>query len=79
MFQSGFKALHITQYWISISRDIFTETDSGKSMALVLLDLSSVFDLVDHEVLLTHLEISVGLRGMVLQWFLSYLTNRIFS
>lgn len=37
----------------------FTETDSGKSMALVLLDLSSVFDLVDHEVLLTHLEISV--------------------
>ncbi len=45
-------------------------------MALVVLDLSAVFDLVDHEVLLTRLETSVGLRGTVLQWFCSYLTNR---
>ncbi len=48
-------------------------------MALVLLDLCAAFDLVDHEVLLTRLETSVGLRGAVLQWFRSYLTNRYFS
>ena len=44
-----------------------------------LLDLSAAFDLVDHEVLLRRLEISVGFRGVVLQWFRSYLTNRCFS
>ncbi len=80
MFQSGFKALHSTESaLLRVSSDIFIETDSGKSMALVLLDLSAAFDLVDHEVLLTRLETSVGLRGTVLQWFRSYLTNRSFN
>lgn len=79
-FQSGFKALHSTESaLLRVSSDIFTETDSGKSMALVLLDLSSAFDLVDHEVLLRRLETSVGFRGVVLQWFRSYLNNRCFS
>ncbi len=48
-------------------------------MALVVLDRSAAFDLVGHEVLLTHLETSVGLCGTVLQWFCSCLTNRSFN
>ncbi|KAI2656143.1 hypothetical protein H4Q32_012980 [Labeo rohita] len=76
-----FLALHSTESsaLLRISSDIFTETDSGKSMALLLLDLSAVFDLVDHEIMLTRLDISVGIGGAVLQWFSSCLTNRYFS
>ncbi len=50
MFQSGFKALHSTES--ALLRDssyIFIETDSVKSMALVLVDLSAAFDLVDDD------------------------------
>lgn len=48
-------------------------------MAVVLLDLSAAFDLVNHNNLLSCLESCVGLRGMVLQWFWSYLSNRCFT
>ncbi len=51
---------------LRVSSEIFTGTDSGKSMALVLLDLSAAFDSLNHEVSLTHLEISVGLCGTVI-------------
>jgi len=44
-------------------------TDSGQSMALVLLDLSYAFDLINHDILISRLETCVGLRGTVLQWF----------
>lgn len=44
MFQSGLKALHSTETaLLRVSSDIFTETDYGKSMALVLLDLFCIW------------------------------------
>lgn len=76
-FQSGFRAEQ--SGLLRVSSYIFTETDSGKSMPLVLLDLSSAFDLIDHKVLLTCLKTAVGLCGTVLESFRSYLTNRCFS
>ncbi len=53
-------------------------TDSGDSVILVMLDLSSAFDTVDHEILISRLESFVGLGGAVLSWFKSFLTNRRF-
>lgn len=80
VFQSGFKALYSTELaLLRVLSDIFLTTDSGKPMALVLLDLSAAFDSVEHNVLLSCLESCVGLRGMVLQWFCSYLSNRCFN
>ena len=44
-------------------------------MGIVLLDLSSAFDTVDHPVLINRLSY-VGVGGTALQWFHSYLSSR---
>ncbi len=43
---------------------------------LILLDLSAVFDTVNHNILLERLENWIGLSGMVFKLFRSYLEGR---
>ena len=43
---------------------------------LVLLDLSAVFDTVNHIILVARLKSCMGINGTVLNWFTSYLNNR---
>ncbi len=76
-FQSGFRAYHSTKMvFIKIINDNRFNSDSGKISVLVLLDLTVAFDTVDHNILLERLENWVGLSGMVLKWFRSYLVGR---
>jgi len=55
---------------LKIINDICLNTDTGKLSVLVLLDLSAAFDTFDHTIL------PVGLSGVVLKWFRSYLEGR---
>ncbi len=75
-FQSGIRAHHSTETaLINIINNIRRNSDTGKIMVLVLLDLSAAFDTVDN-ILLERLENWVGLSGMVHKWFRSYLEGR---
>ena len=53
--------------------------DSGHMSALCLLDLTAAFDTVDYDLLTLRLERQFGLRGIVLQWFRSYLSDRSYQ
>ena len=46
------------------------------STALVSIDLSAVFDLVNHYILLERLDTYYGINGTALEWFRSYLSGR---
>ena len=50
--------------------------DNQKVTILLLLDLSSAFDTIDHSSLLKTLNIHFGIDGVVLKWIESYLADR---
>ncbi len=51
-FQLGFRKLHSTESaLLNVTNDIMLATDNGSAVALVILDLSSAFDMVDHTII----------------------------
>ena len=74
--QSAYKSSHSTEIaLLKIQNDIAFSVDSGKAVALTLLDLSSAFDTTD-SLLYDCLHDWFGLAGTVLLWIKSYLSNR---
>ena len=77
MYQSAFKVLHSTETaLLKVQNDILRAVDDNKSVILLLLDLSSAFDTVDHLILLSRLSHRFGVKGNALAWFDSYLKSR---
>jgi len=75
--QSGFRQFHSTETAVlKVYNDLVLAADKGYVTALILLDFSAAFDCVDHCILLKVLQQSFGITGTILNWFVSYLSNR---
>ena len=77
--QYGFRKDHSTQHAIL---DIVSAIQSNRNLGLfscgVFIDLKKAFDTVDHNILLGKLN-HYGFRGIIKDWFFSYLNNRMQS
>jgi len=75
--KSAYHQFHSTKSAVLVlHNDIVCAIDRGEMTGLVLLDLSSAFDTVDHTSLLSILESRLSVTGQSLAWFRSYLTDR---
>lgn len=78
VLQSAYRKCHSTETaLIRVYNDIATALDKRRPVILVLLDLSAAFDTVDHGILLSRLSTRFGVSGTALDWFHSYLTDRL--
>ena len=75
--QSAYQKCHSTETaLLRIVSDLLQASDRGCVSILSLLDLSAAFDTTDHNILIARLRSTFGCSGMVLEWFISYLSCR---
>ena len=74
--QYGFYAKKsTTQATFHFLQYLYKHIDSGNVVFSLFVDFRKAFDCVNHEILLSKLN-TCGVRGIAIDWFLSYLTNR---
>ena len=75
-FQFGFRKGRSTERAIAeITDNLKNAIDNNLFTCGVFLDFAKAFDTVNHNLLLKKMEM-YGIRGLPLQWFTNYLTNR---
>lgn len=79
-FQSAYRQFYSTETaLLRVLNDILVAIDAHQEVVLVLLDLSSAFDTIDHSALIKRLSSRYGLNGRVLDWYTSYLNARSYQ
>ena len=74
---SAYKKNHSTEtLLVKINSDIMNNMDCQNVTLLVLLDLSAAFDTVSMDILSEIFQFRFNIKGTVLSWFKTYLTDR---
>ena len=75
--QSAYRKNHSTETaLIHVQNNILRALDQHQEVLLIMLDLSSAFDTIDHSTLLKRFHHRFGFSDTVLKWFTSYLSQR---
>ena len=73
----GYKANHNTEtMMIGLTDEVLRGFDENQATIVIFLDLSAAFDTIDPEKLLQIMEDELGITGVALNWFRSFLTDR---
>ena len=76
LLQAAYRKQHSAETaLLKVLNDILLKMNSQHVFLLVMLDLSAAFDTVNHKILLERLQHDIGISGVPLQWFKSYLSN----
>ena len=76
-FQSACRKNHSTETaLVRVMNDILMKMNTQEVILLVMLNLSAAFDTVNHNILLARLNEDLGICGLALEWFRSYLAKR---
>ena len=76
-FQSGFRKQHsTTSALMEIVDNMCQNLDNANGTILIMLDYSKAFDSINHKLLIAKLA-SYGFNNLAIEWFVSYLHNRI--
>ena len=74
--QFGFQTSHRTEHAILLLvNQLYPSFEESKFMLGIFIDLSKVFDRVDHKILTKKLQL-YGIKDCSLRWFESYLSNK---
>ena len=74
--QSAYRPDHSTETaLVRVTNDLLCSVDNQQASILVILDLSAAFDTMDYDILHQPLHEEIGVCGVQLQWFESYLTG----
>ena len=78
-YQSGFRKYYSTDTCLSYLNDkVQIGFEQGWMTGMILIDLQKAFDtIIDHDILLEKMH-CLGFSEPTIQWFRSYLTNRLF-
>ena len=77
-FQFGFRPNHSTNLCLAhLTGKILKRLDEGLLSGMILADLQKAFDTINQKVLLQKLK-AIRFSEEIVQWFRSYLRNRIF-
>ena len=76
--QPAYRKRHSTKTaLLKVQSNILKALNSGSGAVLLILDLSVAFDTIDHGILLSRLNSLCGISEDSLDWFKSYLSNRV--